>query len=276
MSRSATLESRIIIDTTQQIGQGGTCYLFAAYDSSNPEKKYLAKQEKPDSPLKDSNGVSSIQNEHMFLSYLDHKKIPKSLGLKYQNSQEYLVIEFMPGETVNKLAGKLNEKQLVEYALQIADILEYIHEKNMVHGDIKPENIILNKQEQSEICYLIDFGLAKYSGTEEENGTGTMGFAAPEQFTGRYYPQTDVFGLGITLKVLASGQNPPYIGWHWQKTQEVNSNISSNFAKIIDKCCHPDYCLRYQSITELKEDLELLSKDTTSPPKNVPLTTPVN
>lgn len=160
--------------------------------------------------LKEARTISTLDNPHIvrvFDSFEEH-------------GTAYYVMEYIEGESLQSLVsrkGALDEAAARRYISQVADALAYIHERNTLHLDIKPSNIMVRKSDGRAI--LIDFGLAKHY--DEDSGSQTTttigghsdGYAPIEQYdTGgiqMFSPETDIYSLGATLYFLVTGERPP-------------------------------------------------------------------
>ena len=150
------------------------------------------------------NSFNQIENEIKILKSLNHPQIPKYLDSFESGNSFYLVQEFINGKTLSTQKVYL-EKEVIDIAKQILSILVYLQGLNppLVHHDIKPENLLLDKKEK---VYLVDFGISKEIKGETIGVTtlsGTEGFIAPERILGRKSDvRSDLYSLGITLSCL--------------------------------------------------------------------------
>jgi serine/threonine-protein kinase len=108
------------------------------------------------------------------------------------------------------LNGRLDEKTVTDWGMQVADVLEYLHSrpKPIIYRDLKPANLMIDGN--TGRVMLIDFGIARWV-TQQEKGVtavGTMGYAPPELFSGRVQPASDVYSLGATMFHLLTGADP--------------------------------------------------------------------
>jgi len=154
--------------------------------------------------------------EAQLLSLLRHPRVVEVLDHFADERGQYLVMELVKGTDLHALLGEVGEPglpldQAVEYARQSCEALEYVHEQQIVHRDVKPQNLILGERG----VMLVDFGIARLLRDEEEDegtmGVGTPKFMAPEVFAGgSVSPRSDVFGLAATLWTLIVGKPPVY------------------------------------------------------------------
>ncbi|MGL4378406.1 MAG: protein kinase domain-containing protein, partial [Microcoleaceae cyanobacterium] len=203
-----------------------------------------------------------------------HSHIPDLLAFFEQDKRLYLVQEFIDGEDLLKeldQKGKFSEKQIKQLLTELLPLLDFVHKKNVIHRDIKPDNIIRN---QNGSLVLIDFGVSKQlSGsvlTRMGTVTGTPGYAAPEQMQGHVFPSSDLYSLAVTCIRLLTGClleekngiwvdelfDPMEMQWVWRQKQV---SISNDLAKVLDKMLSFPVRDRYQSATEVLQALNPVS-----------------
>lgn len=159
-----------------------------------------------------------FQKEASNIAKLNHPNIVRVIGVFEENGTAYYVMEFAEnGSLADKIKkdGYLSEPVATRYILQVAEALNYIHQRKMNHLDIKPANIMLNEKDE---IVLIDFGLSKQYDVTTGNQTSTTpigiseGYAPMEQYTGsieEFSPETDIYALGATFFKLLTGATPP-------------------------------------------------------------------
>ncbi|HEY7935353.1 MAG TPA: protein kinase [Solirubrobacteraceae bacterium] len=155
--------------------------------------------------------------EARLLSLLRHPRVVEVLDHFSDERGQYLVMELVDGIDLHVLLAREGDPGLgldraVEYARQVCEALEYVHEQQIVHRDVKPQNLILCERG----VVLVDFGIARLLVDEEEEDEGTAGigtpkYMAPEVFAGgAVSPRSDVFSLAATLWTLIVGKPPVY------------------------------------------------------------------
>ena len=152
------------------------------------------------------------------IAKLKHPNIVSIIDVFEENGTAYYVMEYCEHGTLAdkvKNFGYLSESDATRYILQVAEALEYIHQRKMNHLDVKPANIMLNEKDES---VLIDFGLSKqYDAGGQQTSTTPVGisegYAPMEQYkkggVGEFSPQTDIYALGATFYKLLTGKTPP-------------------------------------------------------------------
>ena len=239
-----------------------------------------------------SNGSAEIMGrfkekfikEAKTIARLDHPNIIHIHDVFVENNTAYYVMEYIEGESLGDVVrrcGPLAEKDAVEYIRAVASALDYIHQRRIMHLDIKPANVMLRKEDNRAI--LIDFGLSKQYDAEGNQTSSTplgisAGYAPMEQYkqggVQEFSPETDIYSLGAALYYLVTGNVPP------QAAVIVDSGIpalpahlSSGVRNAIERSMEVQRRRRPHSV---KEFLALLDGDgeaTILPPQQ-PLTPP--
>ena len=143
---------------------------------------------------------------------LNHPNIAKLYGYFYDEKRVYMLIEYMPYGELYKLLeahGPFNDTMASYFIYQIADALEYLHQRRIIHRDIKPENILIGPNNQVK---LTDFGWSIINpyGTRRKTLCGTIDYLSPELITSKEYDQTvDIWALGVLMYELLVG-SPPF------------------------------------------------------------------
>src|SRR3954453_5579894 len=185
---------------------------------------YRAVRSEDDSPvaikrLLDTRHVARFEIEARLLSTLHHPRVVNVVDYFQHDSGVYLVMEMIQG---SDLGGILKERgnpglpvpEAIEYTRQACEALQYVHDQQIVHRDVKPANLIDSPDNGGIV--LVDFGVARQIGAQEQVDQGTIGigtprFMAPEVFAGgTVSPRSDVFSLAATLWTLLAGKPPVY------------------------------------------------------------------
>ncbi|MCH5272470.1 MAG: serine/threonine protein kinase [Lachnospiraceae bacterium] len=179
--------------------------------------------------------------EAHILKQLRHAAIPCIYDIEEDDDASYIIEEDMGGEPLNEVLIRqkcLPTSFISHYSIQLCEIIEYLHRKGILYLDVKPENLMINGDRLS----LIDFGGATDKQGPQRVVFGTDGFAAPEQYRGEAREYSDVYGIGCIIGVM--------LGKGKKKGKELN--------EIYQRCVRPLPSERYQSVSELKEDLQRL------------------
>lgn len=203
------------------LGEGGMGAVYRAWDL-NLKVPVALKEMRPDPsmPQKDLAELrQQFQQEARVLASLVHPNLPRVTDYFEWNNNSYLVMDFIEGDSLSELLvrqGSLPEQQVLGWAVQLLSALEACHERNIVHRDIKPHNIIIC---QDGRAVLVDFGLVKLWDPKRPQtqrivqGMGTPDYASPEHFGllphKHTEPRSDLYSLGATLYHALSGHEPP-------------------------------------------------------------------
>ena len=159
--------------------------------------------------------VKRFEQEYKSAKSLNHPNIVQALDFGYRENCPYLVMEFVDGETLgNRIerVGRISENEAIRIISHVAQGLHKAHKLGMIHRDVKPDNILLNKDNQAK---LTDLGLVKeidadLNLTRTGRGLGTPHFMAPEQFRNAKNADArcDIYSLGATLYMMVTGDLP--------------------------------------------------------------------
>jgi serine/threonine protein phosphatase PrpC len=205
---------------------------------------------------------------------LDHPSILKMLPGPSHKSRPYIVMEFLEGQTLAEVLGALRplpEKDAVGIASRVCEALEYLHKHNVIHRDLKPQNIMLCADGSVRV---MDFGIAKAERARRLTWVGfspTLGtpdYMAPEQVKGRRGDErTDIYSLGAILYEMTTGSAPfegesPYVIMNARLTgdpvapRKLNPALSPQIEEITLHALARDPGGRYRSAAEMKADLD--------------------
>jgi serine/threonine protein kinase len=174
--------------------------------------------------------------EARLLSSLEHPRIVKIIDHFAIPSGQFLVMDLVRGIDLGALLKQRGQpglpvEQSVEYVRQTCDALYYVHQQQIVHRDVKPQNIILTEQGIT----LVDFGIARLIDEEEQQGTvgiGTPRFMAPEVFAGgAVSPRSDVFSVAATLWTLIAGRPPVYADQ--TKLSSISADVTPELERTV-------------------------------------------
>jgi Protein kinase domain len=267
LTRGTTFARRFEI--IEEIGQGGMGTVYKAYDSKIREVVAL-KLLKSDI-ASDPEIIERFRNEIKLARQVSHRHVCRMYDLGEEFLSIYISMEFVPGEDLKSFirrSGHLTEAKAVGLAKQIAEGLAEAHRLGVVHRDLKPQNVMIDKDGNAKI---MDFGIARSLHTRGVTGTGviigTPEYMAPEQAEGRDIDhRVDIYALGaimfemVTGRVPFEGQTPLSIVLKHRSEppadpQTINAQISEGLSRIILKCLAKKREDRYGSAAEVLEDL---------------------
>ena len=234
------------------LGEGGVATTYAAKDINTGEQvaiKVLSLKHITDWKI-----LELFEREAKILAQLNHPAIPRYIDYFEINTPEnrdfYIVRQIALGKSLAELVDngwRTNEREVRKIAVQILSVLIYLHGLTppIFHRDIKPQNIIYHNQQ----IYLIDFGSITniYQNTIARGSTivGTFGYMAPEQFSGKTSPASDLYSVGATLLFLLSHRSPSELPRERLKINFRNQiQISNQFADWLEKMLEPDTDVR--------------------------------
>ncbi len=215
--------------------------------------------------------VSDFKRESLLLTSLEHSAIPTIFDYFFDEKEGrfYLVMKYISGgDLAGRLRaapeGRIDEKSVTEWSIQIADVLDYLHnhEPSIVYRDLKPANVMIDGN--SGRVMLIDFGIARWVNKEEKGVTavGTMGYAPPELFSGNVEPRSDIYSLGSTMFHLLTGADPqsnPLLIFDFQKNprpRQINSQLSDQIEQILIRSVEYNAEARFASAGEMRDELK--------------------
>lgn len=278
------------------LGSGGMAMVFKAEQLGL--KRFVAIKIMHISLLQDKDSQARFEREAAALSTLSHRNIALfySYGLLQPSSPTfpanfnqplpYIVMEFLQGpslrEVINK-EGKFPWKRSVSITKQICDAMEYAHKSQIIHRDIKPNNIILLDQPSPDFVKIVDFGLAKVVNltgdtvqklTQTGSLLGSVSYMSPEQCQGQKADKrSDIYALGCVFYELLCGE-PPHdadnpIGLMHKHVNEIPSSLSGKLSfsslphgleECLFKALAKDPDKRYQTMQQFAEDLKLVEQ----------------
>ncbi len=218
----------------------------------------------------DKNFVNKFRGEAQSAAGLSHPNIVNVYDVGDDNGLHYIVMELVEGITLKNFIerkGKLEVKEAVGIAIQIAMGMEAAHMNHIIHRDIKPQNIIISREGKVKVT---DFGIAKAtnSNTITSNAMGSVHYLSPEQARGGYSDEkSDIYSLGVTLYEMLSGQVPfagdntvsvalLHIQGEATPLRELDPNIPISVERIVQKCMQKKPERRYLTASDLIADLK--------------------
>ena len=151
-----------------------------------------------------------LKSEVNILSNLDHPNIVKYFGVFEDDWYVHIVMEYLKGYDLYKIISLkkytgFDEKDMCEIIQQLLKALSFIHSQNIVHRDVKPENILFANKRDYSTLKLIDFGLATYQ-KKDHKSVGTPFYMSPEMIDGNSCPQSDIWSVGIIVYLMLTGR----------------------------------------------------------------------
>lgn len=211
LEAGSTLHGRYTIDGL--LAHGGMSTLYLARDA-NLGGTWVVKEMRPLQARPEDLAVirDQFRREAQILSQLRHRGIPRVIDYFTEGETDYLVEEYIPGESFDEILERqhrLTEYETSQVARLLLDILEYLHGSGIIYRDLKPGNVM--RATDGRIM-LVDFGIARLYTAGKSNDTvivGTPGFASPEHYgRGQTDERSDVYSLGATMHQMLTGRDP--------------------------------------------------------------------
>ncbi len=260
----------------EKIGNGGMATVYKATDKVL--KRNVAVKILRDEFTTDEEFIKRFEVEAQSAARLTHPNIVSIYDVGVENNLHYIVMELIQGKTLKEIIleekGPLPWKWSVNVAIQISSALETAHKNNIIHRDIKPHNIIIT---EDGIAKVTDFGIAKAvsNSTITAFGTtiGSVHYFSPEHARGGFTDaKSDLYSLGVVLYEMVTGKVPfdadtpvsvalKHMQEKPEEPIEVNPNVPIAVNKIIMKALQKDTTLRYQTATEMLDDLRKALKN---------------
>lgn len=190
----------------------GTVFLAEDRYQNNATRVIKQMIHKPGDEFERSESVRLFKREADILRTLDHAGIVKIYDSYVSDDGKYfLVMDYVPGKNlemiINGKGGPLTSEEVVRIAIQVCDVLEYLHgrEEPIIYRDLKPSNLMLTPEGR---IIFIDFGIARLMPKEAATRVVTAGYSPPEQYFGRPETRSDLYSLGATMHHLLTGVRP--------------------------------------------------------------------
>ena len=250
-----------------QVGTGGMSDVYKAKDHALG--RYVAIKVLKSEFSEDTNFVSKFRTEAQSAAVLEHPNIVNIHDVGSENGIHYIVMEYVEGITLKtyiEKKGQLTYKEALSIAIQVGRGIQAAHAKNIVHRDIKPQNIIISTDGKVKVT---DFGIARAvsENTIHSDVMGSVHYASPEQARNGYVSnRSDIYSLGIVMYEMVTGR-VPFDGdstvavaiQHLQDEMDPPSkyapNLPISLEKIIQKCTQKSPDRRYDSMESLLIDL---------------------
>ena len=249
------------------LGAGGMSTVYKAQDLHFPKVQRLCAVKEMTNTATDPQVRAMImrnfEREASILATLNHPAIPQVYDFFTEGDHAYLVMEYIRGKDLEAILseteGFLPEAQVVGWAIQICDVLAYLHNHKpnpIIFRDLKPSNIMLDEQGRIK---LVDFGIAKvFQSGQKGTMIGTEGYSPPEQYRGIAEPRGDLYALAATMHHLLSKQDPrlePPFSFQERPIHKTNPLVSNELQEIINRALEYDVNRRFGSAEEMKRAL---------------------
>ena len=268
LSLGATFSGRYYI--IRELGRGGMGKVYEALDKDLEEKVAL-KLIRPDIAA-DESMIQRFRNELKFARKIVHKNVCRMFDLNKDGDVHYITMEYVPGEDLKSTLcriGPLSLPKALDIARQVCEGLAEAHRLGVIHRDLKPQNIMIDKEGNVRI---MDFGIARslevQGVTETGHVVGTMEYMSPEQVEGKKADErSDIYSVGVILYEMSTGRTPfegntpfsiaaKHLSMAPVEPRIINAQIPQGLSRIIMKCLEKDREKRFQRAADLLAEIK--------------------
>ena len=263
-----SLNGRYRLDA--QVGAGGMSTVYRAFDATLERQVAIKLMHRE--IARDSDQLERFRREARAVAQLSHPHIVGVIDAGEDEGRPYIVFEYVEGETLKeriRRCGRLEIEEAIAYAIEIARALGAAHARNIVHRDVKPQNVLIDAEGSAKVT---DFGIAR--SLDEEGLTadgrvlGTTDYVSPEQALGHdVNGQSDIYSLGVVLYEMLVGDVPfhgenqvavamKHVREELPDVQSRRPEVSATVASIVDRMTDKDLTRRYPDATALGAELE--------------------
>ncbi|MGD2245742.1 MAG: protein kinase [Candidatus Aminicenantes bacterium] len=258
----------------EELGRGGMGKVYKVFDKELKEKMAL-KLLRPEIAA-DEKMTERFRNELKFARKITHKNICRMYDFNKDLENSYITMEYVSGEDLKSSVtrmGPLSAGKTVFLARQICEGLAEAHKLGVIHRDLKPQNIMIDRAGNIRI---MDFGIARSAQAKGVTATGMMigtpEYMAPEQVEGKDVDQrADIYSLGVILFELLTGTVPfegdtpitvaiKHLKDEAPEPKTLNATVPDDMNKVVLKCLEKDRTKRYASVEELLSELDKIEK----------------
>src|ERR687891_1210270 len=254
----------------EKVGSGGMSSVYRAYDPTL--ERHVAIKLMHRDISSDADQLERFRRESRAVAQLNHPHVVIVIDAGEDEGAPYIVFEYIEGETLKeriRRLGRLPVSEAVAYAIEIGRALECAHDNKLVHRDVKPQNVLIDRDGRAKVT---DFGIARSMEAQGLTATGrvlgTTDYVSPEQALGHEVTeQSDIYSLGIVLYEMLTGEVPfqadtqvavamKHVREPLPDVQRRRPEISAALAAAVERATAKETSNRYATVDEMVHDLE--------------------
>src|ERR671918_232485 len=254
----------------EKVGSGGMSSVYRAYDPTL--ERHVAIKLIHRDISSDADQLERFRREARAVAQLNHPHVVIVIDAGEDEGAPYIVFEYIEGETLReriRRLGRLPVSEAVAYAIEIGRALGCAHDNKLVHRDVKPQNVLIDRDGRAKVT---DFGIARSMEAQGLTATGrvlgTTDYVSPEQALGHEVTeQSDIYSLGIVLYEMLTGEAPfkadtqvavamKHVKEPLPDVQRRRPEISATLAAVVERATAKETSNRYATVEEMVHDLE--------------------
>ena len=254
----------------EKVGSGGMSSVYRAFDPMLERSVAIKLMHRDISS--DPDQLERFRREARAVARLNHPHVVTVIDAGEDEGAPYIVFEYVEGETLKeriRRLGRLSVPEAVAYAIEIGRALESAHQNKLVHRDVKPQNVLIDRDGRAKVT---DFGIARSMEAHGLTATGrvlgTTDYVSPEQALGHEVAeQSDIYSLGIVLYEMLTGEVPfkadtqvavamQHVREPLPDVQRRRPEISAALAAVVERATAKETANRYATVGEMTHDLE--------------------
>src|SRR5215213_3092030 len=254
----------------EKIGSGGMSSVYRAFDPML--ERWVAIKLMHRDISNDPDQLERFRREARAVAQLNHPHVVTVIDAGEDDGAPYIVFEYVEGETLKeriRRLGRLPVSEAVAYAIEIGRALDAAHASRLVHRDVKPQNVLIDRDGRAKVT---DFGIARSLEAQGLTATGrvlgTTDYVSPEQALGHEVTgQSDIYSLGIVVYEMLTGETPfkadtqvavamRHVRDPLPDVQRRRPEVSAALAAVVERATAKDTERRYRTVDEMDHDLE--------------------